>query len=272
MEIIKPTFNEEIKAEIKGISTIENNINLVKDYAVNLQEYYKNVVFSEEEKKDAETEKAQINKQIKQVADFRKAIIQKYNEPIKQFEITAKETEKILKETYDFINEQVKVFDQAELEKIKEKVESYFNEYAISKEIDFIKLEDMKLSITKGLVTATGNLSKKAMEQINLFVDSVRKDLDLINTLEFKEEILIEYKKTLQCGSSIMLVQDRHKQLEELKQVPKEEPKNEVVENKVLQAPIVEEKRYSMTFTVYGTKSQLSELTKYLEKEGLLNE
>lgn len=271
-EIVKPTFNEEIKAEIKGISTIENNINKAKEYAINLRDYYSNITFTEEEKKQAEEEKAEINKQKKIVEDFRKKIVAEFNKPIEDFEKTAKETEKILKETYDFINEQVKVFDLAELEKVKEKVESYFNEYAISKDIDFIKLKDMNLSITKGLVTATGNLSKKAIEQINLFIDSVRKDLDLINTLEFKEEILIEFKKTLQCGSSIMLVQERHKQLEELKQEPKEEPKEEVIENKVLQAPKVEEKKYKMTFTVYGTKGQLSELTKYLEKEGLLNE
>lgn len=271
-EIVKPTFNEEIKAEIKGISTIENNINKAKEYAINLKEYYSKITFSEEEKKDAETEKAEINKQKKIVADFRKKIVADFNKPIEDFERTAKETEKILSETYDFINEQVKVFDQAELEKVREKVESYFNEYAISKDIDFIKFEDMKMSITKGCITASGNLSKKTMDQINLFVDSVRRDLDLIEQTDYKDEVLIEFKKTLQCGSSIVIVQDRHKQLEQLKQETNEEPKEEPIENKVLQAPVVEEKRYSMTFTVYGTKNQLSELTKYLEKEGLLNE
>ena len=54
MEMIKPKFEQEIKAEIKGIATIENNINLVKDYALNLKEYYKNIVFSEEENKDSD--------------------------------------------------------------------------------------------------------------------------------------------------------------------------------------------------------------------------
>ena len=192
MEIIKPKFEQEIKAEIKGIATIENNIGLVKDYALNLKEYYKNIVFSEEEKKDAEIEKAQINKQIKQVSDFRKAIMQKYNEPIKQFETTAKETEKILKETYEFINEQVKVFDQAELEDIRNKMETYFNEYAASKEIDFVTLEDMNISITKSCVTATNNLTKKVINQINEFIDSIKKDLEIIADSKYKEEVLIK--------------------------------------------------------------------------------
>ena len=52
------------------------------------------------------------------------------------FEDTAKQTEKLLKETYDLINSQVKAFDDEQLEKVKEKVESYFNEYAQSKNVD----------------------------------------------------------------------------------------------------------------------------------------
>lgn len=267
MEIIKPKFEQEIKAEIKGIATIENNIGLVKDYALNLKEYYKNIVFSEEEKKDAEIEKAQINKQIKQVSDFRKAIMQKYNEPIKQFETTAKETEKILKETYEFINEQVKVFDQAELEDIRNKMETYFNEYAASKEIDFVTLEDMNISITKSCVTATNNLTKKVINQINEFIDSIKKDLEIIADSKYKEEVLIEYKKSLRCAAAIIMVQERHEELDKLQQQKEETPKKE----QHLSAP-TEEKKYSMTFTVHGTVEQLKELKKYLEKEGLLNE
>ncbi len=226
--LIKPEFKEEINAEIIGTAKIEDNIKKVKEYAIKVKEYYTGVVFTAVTKEDAVKEKADINKFKKQVEDFRKQIVSKYNEPIKLFEDTAKETEKLLKETYNLINVQVKAFDDEQLEKVREKIESYFNEYAQSKNIDFVNFSQMNISVTKGLLTSTGNLTKKVQDQINEFVDRCAKDVDLINTLEHKEEILIEYKKNLKSAESIALVMDRYKQLEEMKQ-EKESAKEQVI-------------------------------------------
>lgn len=279
-EIVKPEFKEEIKVEIKGVSTIEDNIKKVKDFAIQTKEYYTGIVFTEATKEEAEKEKASINKFKKQVEDSRKQIVKKYNEPISIFEQTAKEAEKLLTEAYDLINTQVKVFDAKELEKVREKVESYFDEYATSKGIDFIKFAHMNLSITKGLLTATNNLTKKTQEMINEFIDKREKDLKLINTLENKDEILIEYKKTLNAADSIALVMDRHKQLENMKKQEemKEEQKitDEVMLEKIEKALLapkeIEEKEevFEMTFTVKGTKTQLKELKQYLVERGLI--
>lgn len=226
--LIKPEFKEKINAEIIGTAKIEDNIKKVKEYAIKVKEYYTGVVFTAVTKEDAVKEKADINKFKKQVEDFRKQIVSKYNEPIKLFEDTAKETEKLLKETYNLINVQVKAFDDEQLEKVREKIESYFNEYAQSKNIDFVNFSQMNISVTKGLLTSTGNLTKKVQDQINEFVDRCAKDVDLINTLEHKEEILIEYKKNLKSAESIALVMDRYKQLEEMKQ-EKESAKEQVI-------------------------------------------
>ena len=247
--LIKPKFDEEIKAEIKGISTIEDNIKKVKDYAIQIKEYYTGLIFTEETKAEAENEKADMNKFKKQVSDLRKRVVTDFNEPIRLFEETSKEAEKILAEAYELINTQVKVFDAKELEKIREKVESYFDEYAASKGIDFIKFAQMNLSITKGLLTSTNNLTKKTQDQINEFINQREKDLILIDSLEHKEEILIEYKKTLKAADSINLVMDRHKQLENMKKQEemKEEQKltDEAMLNKIesLSAPVEEVKQ-----------------------------
>lgn len=279
-EIVKPEFKEEIKVEIKGVSTIEDNIKKVKDFAIQTKEYYTGIVFTEATKEEAEKEKAAINKFKKQIEDSRKQIVKKYNEPISIFEQTAKEAEKILTEAYDLINTQVKVFDAKELEKVREKVESYFDEYATSKGIDFIKFANMNLSITKGLLTATNNLTKKTQEMINEFIDKCEKDLNLINTLENKDEILIEYKKTLNAADSIALVMDRHKQLENMKKQEEMNEEQKITDEvmlekieKALSAPKeIEEKEevFEMTFTVQGTKTQLKELKQYLVERGLI--
>lgn len=279
--LVKPEFKEEINAEIIGTAKIEDNIKKVKEYAIKVKEYYTGVVFTAETKEDAEKEKADINKFKKQVEDFRKQIVAKYNEPIKLFEDTAKQTEKLLKETYDLINVQVKAFDDEQLEKVKEKVESYFNEYAQSKNVDFVNFSQMNISITKGLLTSTGNLIKKIQEQINEFVDRCSKDVELINTLEHKEEILIEYKKTLKSAESIALVMDRYKQLEEMKQ-EKESTKEQVINDEEmlkkidsLSAPKVEKKTnenqeeiLELKFKVRHTRAKLIALKEFLDNGG----
>lgn len=266
MDIEKPILKEEVKADIVGVSTIENNIEIAKEYALSMKEYYSQIVFTEETKTEAEEQKAEINKQKKKIEDFRKQIVKKYNEPIQKFETTAKETEKLLKETYDFINIQVKAFDDKELEEIREKIKWYFDEYKQSQEVDFVKFEQLNLNITKGLITSTGNLTKKVQEQIKNFIDNVKKDLKLIDTLEFKEEILVEYKKNLQCADAIANVQDRHRQLEEMKKPVTDDEVQEKIS--YVSAPKVEEEKYSMTFKVIATKTKLKELKEFLDNGG----
>lgn len=279
--LAKPEFKEEINAEIIGTAKIEDNIKKVKEYAIKVKEYYTGVVFTAETKEDAEKEKADINKFKKQVEDFRKQIVAKYNEPIKLFEDTAKQTEKLLKETYDLINSQVKAFDDEQLEKVKEKVESYFNEYAQSKNVDFVNFSQMNISVTKGLLTSTGNLTKKIQDQINEFIDRCAKDVDLINTLEHKEEILIEYKKTLKSVESIAMVMDRYKQLEDMKK-EKESAKEQVINDEEmlkkidsLSAPKVEKKTnenqeeiLELKFKVRHTRAKLIALKEFLDNGG----
>lgn len=279
--LAKPEFKEEINAEIIGTAKIEDNIKKVKEYAIKVKEYYTGVVFTAATKEDAEKEKADINKFKKQVEDFRKQIVAKYNEPIKLFEDTAKQTEKLLKETYDLINSQVKAFDDEQLEKVKEKVESYFNEYAQSKNVDFVNFSQMNISVTKGLLTSTGNLTKKIQDQINEFIDRCAKDVDLINTLEHKEEILIEYKKTLKSAESIAMVMDRYKQLEDMKK-EKESAKEQVINDEEmlkkidsLSAPKVEKKTnenqeeiLELKFKVRHTRAKLIALKEFLDNGG----
>ena len=76
--IVKPEFNEKLDAKVVGIAKIENNIEKAKEYAIELKKYYSNIVFTEETKKDAKTERAQINKQKTLVADFRKKIVAEF--------------------------------------------------------------------------------------------------------------------------------------------------------------------------------------------------
>jgi len=271
--IEKPVLDFEVKAEIKSLGKIEDNISEVKERVVQLNEYYKNVVFTEETMKQATEEKAKVNKFKNAVADYRKKIVAEYKKPIEVFESTAKETEKILANTYDTINMQVDKYNNDKKEKIKEEIKQYFNEYLQSKSIDFIKYEQANINITL-------NASKKSLqEQCRTFINKIVDDLTLIETQEHKAEILVEYKQTLNVSQSIITVTNRFKAIEEEKRKQEEFmkeatksviiPKEEMQE--ILQAPVVEEKQediLTLNFKVRGTRTKLKALKEFLENGG----
>lgn len=279
LEVVKPEFKGEIQARIKSVGEIESNMKEVKGYVEKLNNYYKNVFFTEETIQQAKEEKAKVNKFKAQVADYRKNIITEYNKPIKTFDDTAKETEKLLAETYNTINKQVASYEDEQKRKKEQQIKDYFEEYKIANNIDFVTYEQAKINVT---LTAS---IKSLKEQAKLFIDEVIDDLKLIGTQECKDEILVEYKQNLNVSKSIQDVANRHRLLEEEKK-RKEELKEKLVQKmseeadivikednqpQVLEAPKVEEKQEEiliLKFTVRGTRMKLKELKKFLEDGG----
>lgn len=279
LEVVKPEFKGEIQARIKSVGEIESNMKEVKGYVEKLNNYYKNVFFTEETIQQAKEEKAKVNKFKAQVADYRKNIITEYNKPIKTFDNTAKETEKLLAETYNTINKQVASYEDEQKRKKEQQIKDYFEEYKIANNIDFVTYEQAKINVT---LTAS---IKSLKEQAKLFIDEVIDDLKLIGTQECKDEILVEYKQNLNVSKSIQDVANRHRLLEEEKK-RKEELKEKLVQKmseeadivikednqpQVLEAPKVEEKQEEiliLKFTVRGTRMKLKELKKFLEDGG----
>lgn len=273
--MIKPEFAGDIKAEIKGLAKIEDNIMEVKEYAIKLNDYYSNIVWTEDTLTDAKEEKANVNKFKDKVAEFRKNIIAEYKKPIEVFETTAKDTEKLLAETYDTINIQVKKYEEEKKEQIYQLCVDYFNEQAISKNIDFATFDQMNMNITLGMATKTGDLTKKTKEDIEAFVERIEKDIELINSGEYVNETLVEYKQTLNASQSILDVKRRMQQIEEEKAKQEEINKQKEIEketikkvDETLSAPKEEEKTYSVTFKVWGTIEELKRMKEYLVNGG----
>lgn len=275
--IKKPQFEGEIKAKIKSVGEIESNMKEVKGYVENLNNYYKNISFTEEIMKEAKDEKSKVNKFKKQVSDYRKSIIAEYNKPIKAFEDTAKETEKLLTETYNTINQQVANYENKQKEIKEQDIKDYFEEYKKANNIDFITYEQAKINVT---LSAS---MKSLKEQAKSFIDKVVDDLKLIETQEHKTEILVEYKQTLNVSQAITSVTNRFKAIEEEKKKIEQEKElqkfvvdtakesDKYSEQIILNSPSVEEKIegiLTLKFTVRGTRTKLRELKQFLESGG----
>lgn len=282
LELVKPEFNGEIQAKIKSVGEIESNMKEVKGYVEELNNYYKNINFTEETMKEAKDEKAKVNKFKTQVADYRKNIVAEYNKPIKTFEDTAKETEKLLTDTYNTINQQVANYEGKLKKEKEEEVRNYFEEYRESLNIDFISFEDTKIKVN--LSDSKTSLKKQAKD----FIDKVNMDLATITLQRYRDEILVEYKQNgFILNNAITTVLNRQKAIEEAKK--KEEEKKitiifnkeheiakesyeqlEEVFNKPLEQPeeVKQEEILTLKFTVRGTKEKLKELKNFLIQGG----
>lgn len=160
-------------------------------------------------------------------------------------------------------------------------VEDYFNEYCVSKQIDFLSFDRLGINITL-------NASKKSLrEQVKAFLDKVADELLLIETQDNSSEILVEYKSSLNVAQAITLVSNRHKAIESEKRkkedamllaeekekaVAKVEkaveavlpPKAETPDNNQLDH--IASKMYQVSFTVTAAIDKIRALKEFLIK------
>lgn len=282
LELVKPEFNGEIQAKIKSVGEIESNMKEVKGYVEELNNYYKNINFTEETMKEAKDEKAKVNKFKTQVADYRKNIVAEYNKPIKVFEDTARETEKLLTNTYNTINQQVTNYEGKLKKEKEEEVRNYFEEYKESLNIDFINFEDTKIKVN--LSDSMTSLKK----QVKNFIDKVNMDLATITLQRYRDEILVEYKQSgFILNNAITTVLNRQKAIEEAKK-KEEEKRITIISNKeheitkesyeqleeVFDKPLEQpeeakqEEILTLKFTVRGSRKKLKELKNFLIRGG----
>lgn len=272
MSNVKPELTDVV-ANITALGSIETNIALIKDRALSIKSFYENLVIAEDDVKDMKAEMAALNKTKDVVKKYRIDIVKEFNKPLDEFVANAKETEKLLSEAYDSLKSQVKVFEDARLEERKNEVIDYFNEYAKSLDIEFVSFEN------SGLTVGLSGSMKSYKEACKNFLDRIDSDLKLIYSQDEESinEILVEYKKSLNVGNAIITVKERKRALELEKErqealnalKAKEEEVIKKVEEVTAPKEAVEPKKYTARFKVTTTLDQLKDLKKYMDLKGI---
>lgn len=262
---------------VKQLPIIEERL---KGLSIEIDEkvkYAKSLVVSDETVKDVKKVRAELSKEFKELENKRKMVKEKVLTPYQAFEEVYKTcvSDKYKQADADLKNK----IDEVEKEQKRlkeEEILSYFNEYASSNNVEWLKNYYQMANIN---ITLSASI-KSLREQVKTFIDKVIDDLKLIDTQEHKAKILVEYKKTLNVSNAITTVTDRIKKEEEEIQKLEELAKRKEAEATVIErveevatieAPTEEkqEKIYNMTFKVYGTMEQLKEIKNYMEKVGL---
>ena len=243
------------------------------------------LICTEDTVKSVKAVRADLNKDLKDFEERRKAVKKAIMSPYEQFEAVYKEC---ISDTYKKADIELKAKIDSVENELKEakrtEVEAYFEECSKSVGVDFVRLSDLNLNITL-------SASVKALKrQVKEYFDKVIQDLALIATLEHTTEILVEYRKTLDVSDAVLTVQERHKAIAEQekrnaeasiiaeKQAETVEKVEKAVRESVaeeISAPEVEEAPpegnepvYEATFRVTGTLAQLKALKKFLNDGG----
>lgn len=268
---------------VKQLPVIEEHLKSVKEDIQRRTDLAVSLVCTEDTIKEIKKTRSELNKEFTAYETARKEIKEQVMHPYNDFEAVYKDCISDIFKTADSTLKDRISEVEGEVKKAKEQdVVEYFNEYRVSKGIDFINYEDAGIIIT---LTA----SKKSLkEQAKKFIDKVVEDIEFIQTLENNTEVLVEYKQCLNITQAMRIVasrnaliaQEKEKAIQATKRQEQEMEAVKKVEQIVVEAtvepltppieskPVEPEKQYTTTFKVTGTLEQLKQLKRFLEEGG----
>lgn len=297
LEIYNPTKENTVKQ-------IDWNFEELKKEITEKAEMYGSLVYTDENIKEAKVDRAKLNKFIKVLEDKRKDVKKMMLEPYTQFESQVKELVSIIGEANDNIASQVKAYTEKLREEKREKVKEIYDK-AMSVEGAEGIAEILTFDrVFKESFLNSSTTFKSIVNEIEDLRDRVRHDLEVINadTGEYQFEMKQAYLKNLDMTEAISVKQQfeenarkkaeyeakRKAEMEERKareeaeaqkvvqagkqvvveQQP-EETQQEVEVTKIVEATVTEERKFTVSFKVYGTQKQLRELKEFLTSNNI---
>ena len=191
---------------------------------------YQNVVYTEDNMKQAKADRAELNKLTKAIEERRKMVKKIINEPYDVFEAELKEILALIQEPVGIIDRQVKAFEDQQKEEKKRSIQKSYDEVIgdLAEVLPFERVFDIRyLNQTYKLATAQAEVKAK--------VEKVRTDLETIDSLESKYKLNAKdvYIKTLDL-SKALAENKRLSDLEEKLEAEKRRKAEEEAERKRL--------------------------------------
>lgn len=265
---------------VKQLPEIEEHLQAIKEEVTIKVNDALSLVCNETTVKEVKAVRASLNKDLKDFEERRKAVKKAIMTPYEAFESVYKDC---ISDTYKKADiELKKKIDSVENELKEQKtaeVKGYFDEYRDSKIANGITW----IGFANANINVTLSASMKSLkEQAKAFIDRICDDLSLIDTQEHKDEILYEYKQSLNVSNAITTVANRYKAIEAAKAAEEERKAREQAAAEAaakveavapptvepIAPPVEEEKVYTLKFTVKATMPQLKALKEFLNNGG----
>ena len=240
------------------------------------------LVCTEETIQAVKKARSELNAQFNALEDQRKAVKKAVLGPYEQFESVYREcVSGLFKDADRALKDKVSAVEGEMKARCEEGLRAYFAELCTFFHVDFLRYEQAGIRVD--MASARAKTPIKLQEQLSLFVERAAQDVETISHLEHAEEIMVEYRRTLDAGRAISAVQDRRRQMEEAREA--QARRAEALERESQAAAKVEEALppplappaesappepvVRCAFTVRATRSQLRKLKTFLMQEGI---
>ena len=295
-EIVEETEAVPVSAliTVKQLPIIEEHLERMRQEITAMVAEVLALPVTNETVKEIKKKRTELRKQWRELEEKRKEVKNEVLEPYNAFDKIFKDcVTEIFQSADDTLGAQIAEVENARKTEKEANVRAYFAERAASLNLpDYITYERMGLNIILS-ITET-----KYKEQAKAFLDRAASDLQLIETQEHSEEILVEYKQSLDASKAILIVSDRHKKIEAEKQrteerrrrleeeaaraaevetvreeeiamqAPEESPAEPPV-GITIEGPISKLQLYEGTFTLIGKKEDITNIIDYIKQKGV---
>lgn len=265
--------------QVTQLPIIEERLRSVKDDVDARVSEAVSLVCTEETVKAVKAARSDLNKQFQELERQRKAVKSAVLEPYERFESVYREcvsnafrdADMKLKAKIDSIESEMK-------QRCEDELREYFSELCAAQHVEWLGYE--RAGVRVDMASARQKTPKKLREQLVQFVSRVSSDVERISEIEGAEEILVEYKRTLNAVDAIGIVHERHRRIEseraaqETRAVQRERESEAIARVEAVAPPVIleekePEKFYKCAFTVRATMEQLKKLKKFLIEEGI---
>lgn len=217
--------------------------------------------------------RAEIRKEFEAAEDQRKAVKAAIFAPWNRAEETYKEcVSEPFKATDSALKRKIDDFEAEIKQQCENGLLDYFAELCAVRDLDW--LDYGRAGIVVDMASAKAKTPKRLREQLAEFVKRVGDSVDRIMLLEHSDEIMVEFKRSLDATDAICTVQERHRRIEAEREALDTRSDQKAIESEAvarveaLAPPTVQEELLTVTFTVTDTKERLIALREWMKKEG----
>lgn len=265
--------------QVTQLPVIEERLRSVKDDVDSRVSEAVSLVCTEETVKAVKAARSDLNKQFQELERQRKAVKSAVLEPYERFESVYREcvsnafrdADAKLKAKIDSVESEMK-------QRCEDELREYFSELCAAQHVEWLGYE--RAGVRVDMASARQKTPKKLREQLVQFVSRVSSDVERISEMEGAEEILVEYKRTLNAVDAIGVVHERHRRIESeraaqgARAVQRERESEAIARVEAVAPPVILEEKeperfYKCAFTVRATMEKLKKLKKFLIEEGI---
>lgn len=281
---------------VRQLPIIEDQLRSVRDTIQARVDAVLAMECTEDTYKEVKKARSELNAQYRALEQRRKEVKAQVEAPYKKFEEVYKAyAGDLFVEADRALAQKISAVEGGLKQRKADKIRAYFEEYRESLGIS----ADLAPFERAGIVVTMSASEKSLKTQAKDFLDRIKGDLELIATQEHKDEILVEYRKTLNASQAVTAVTNRHveierqrKMREEMAAIAEQKKAAEDAVQKAAEAappakepakqppavmpPVVVErteaadppKQYETAFKVIASIEQLKALKKFLEDGG----